>query len=216
MRVFQMPAQRKDALHKAVNDIEYVTECMVFAANCFHRRRKLGSEPMQRRLKYMLNTSLRELQWHFGWNDVGNKKSHSRSFIYASRGVYDDLVRQVNNKRRYWTGKTTRDHFHPINIDVASLVKSLISGETVTIEDFLKVIFGPVGLITRCQNRQLVRKSSPNHDKPLARYIGKGIKIIRTLEGEEVDVKTFSWADHFSYLQQIPELGRIYQTLVSR
>ena len=75
-------------------------------------------------------------------------------------------------------------------------------------EEFLKVIFGPVGLITKDEDKKLTERGfvakMPNPKFPLSRYSATEISLFNALDGKEIIKTDYSWSKHFETLSKLP------------
>ncbi len=189
-------------------NIIYTINVIRYSSSLFKtfRNKKIALEP--RRLDLIINHSLRDLQMIFGWDSKGSNGNYRKCFLYLSKDIYRETISQPNVKNRNHFRNAKVEHIVPVKYGVDQLKSRLLNDEEVKDTEFLKVIFGPVGLITKDEDKKLTQcgfvAKMPNPDLPLSRYSATEISLINALDGTEINQTDYSWSNHFHNLSNLP------------
>ena len=190
-------------------NIIYTIEVIRYSSRLFKtlRNKKIVLEP--RRLDLIINHSLRDLQMMFGWDSKGSNGNYRKCYLYLSKDIYREIISQPNVKNRNHFRNAKVEHIVPIKYGVDQLKSRLLNDEEkVGDEEFLKVIFGPVGLVTKDEDKKLTQcgfvAKMPNPKFPLSRYSATEISLINALDETEINQTNYKWSDHFDNLSNLP------------
>ena len=145
----------------------------------------------------------------FGWDSKGSNGNYRKCYLYLSKDIYREIISQPNVKNRNHFRNAKVEHIVPIKYGVDQLKSRLLNDEEkVGDEEFLKVIFGPVGLVTKDEDKKLTQcgfvAKMPNPKFPLSRYSATEISLINALDETEINQTNYKWSDHFDNLSNLP------------
>ena len=190
-------------------NIIYTINVIRYSSSLFKtfRNKKIVLEP--RRLDLIINHSLRDLQMIFGWDSKGSNGNYRKCYLYLSKDIYREIISQPNVKNRNHFRNAKVEHIVPVKYGVDQLKSRLLNDkEKVGDEEFLKVIFSPVGLITKDEDKKLTERGfvakMPNPKFPLSRYSATEISLFNALDGKEIIKTDYSWSNHFDNLSKLP------------
>ena len=189
-------------------NIIYTINVIRYSSSLFKtfRNKKIALEP--RRLDLIINHSLRDLQMIFGWDSKGSNGNYRKCYLYLSKDIYRETISQPNVKNRNHFRNAKVEHIVPVKYGVDQLKSRLLNDEEVKDTEFLKVIFGPVGLITKDEDKKLTQcgfvAKMPNPKFPLSRYSATEISLFNALDGKEIIKTDYSWLKHFETLSKLP------------
>ena len=182
-------------------NITFTINVIKAAGNLYKDAEKNGKNIERRRFDLICNHTLRDLQKMFRWDTKkGTGGNLNESMIYLSKKFPECKLKSLLIARV--------EHIIPVKIGVDSIRSILLDGKPKSLnEEVLKVVFGPVSLITKEEDDTLkklkLNDKMPDKNVIMSRYEKAGIGIKNILDGSNINLSEYKWRDHIRYLSNL-------------